>query len=229
MIISHKNPIQLRTVKEMAFWNNVWRKGAEPGTMVSNWLGGFEELRGKTVLDVGCGGGSKIAQFASTFKAKSYVGVDISEEALSLMRQNGFKNQSFIQADARSLPFGDNSFDIVIAIASLEFLGRDIVQALSEMRRVSNDKVIFTVPLTKQRYDIFNNLGFGNLINLQAGFEGINFCPEDINPLLNSAKLGEGHVQHAENLIMVEANKNPAQDKQQHGHQSRLRRLHRQP
>jgi SAM-dependent methyltransferase len=63
------------------------------------------------LLDVGCGTGAHTSVFAE--RGWSVVGVDESEDQLSLARERGVE---VVQADAAALPFEDSSFDAAVSI-----------------------------------------------------------------------------------------------------------------
>jgi len=68
----------------------------------------------------------------------SYTGVDISKQMMDELRrklQQVPSNLTLLQADASSLPFEDNSFDVVLTTHVLQCLP-DWLQGLSEIRRV---------------------------------------------------------------------------------------------
>lgn len=76
-------------------------------------------LRGRRILDVGCGRGGACAYMARHAKAKAVVGMDLSEENIALNRRTlRARNLTFQQGDAERLPFVDESFDVVTNIES---------------------------------------------------------------------------------------------------------------
>lgn len=77
-----------------------------------------DELRGKLVLDVGCGMG-RFAEVASRWGAR-VVGVDLSSAA-EVAAENLANRQGscFFQADAFALPFAPESFDVIYSIGVL--------------------------------------------------------------------------------------------------------------
>ncbi|MFQ6051057.1 MAG: class I SAM-dependent methyltransferase [Candidatus Hydrothermarchaeota archaeon] len=92
-----------------------------------------EPKRGEKILDIGCGTGV----FASSF-AKLGLDVtclDISEKMLNVAKTKRIKGIRFILGDVNRLPFEDETFDIVIAVTTLEFL-EDPGKGIREMRRV---------------------------------------------------------------------------------------------
>ena len=96
------------------------------------------------VLDVGCAKGFMLHDFAEIIPGITVKGVDISayaiDNAIVPMRPH-------VQvADARHLPFPDNSFDLVISINTVHNLDRpDLIQALREIERVSRGASFVTV------------------------------------------------------------------------------------
>jgi ubiquinone/menaquinone biosynthesis C-methylase UbiE len=87
---------------------------------------------GDRLLDVGCGTGHWSRFFASL--GYDVLGVDVSEEMVETARAHGLRGCFFAAADACDLPFEDDSFHIVTAIAALEFTA-DASCAVREMFR----------------------------------------------------------------------------------------------
>jgi SAM-dependent methyltransferase len=97
-----------------------------------------------TILDVGCAKGFMMHDFTRLIPGLNIQGVDVSEYAI----EKGMEGmQSHMQvADARDLPFDDGSFDLVISINTVHNLEQDeLVKALREMMRVSNQNAFVTV------------------------------------------------------------------------------------
>lgn len=76
-----------------------------------------DDLRGKLVLDVGCGMG-RFAEVASRWGAQ-VVGVDLSLAAEIAARNLAGRSVTFFQADVFSLPFAPESFDYIYSIGVL--------------------------------------------------------------------------------------------------------------
>ena len=97
-----------------------------------------------SVLDVGCGKGFLLHDMAELIPGITVTGVDISEYAI----ENAIVDmRPFVRvANAKDLPFEDNSFDVVISINTVHNLDRDeCAIALSEIERVSRGKSFITV------------------------------------------------------------------------------------
>jgi SAM-dependent methyltransferase len=97
-----------------------------------------------SLLDIGCGKGFMLYDISKEIPGISIKGIDVSEYAIT----NSIKDiQSDLQvADARILPFEDNSFDVVISINTIHNLEKeDLALALSEIERVSKGKSFITV------------------------------------------------------------------------------------
>ncbi|MDR3623840.1 MAG: methyltransferase domain-containing protein [Chlamydiales bacterium] len=96
------------------------------------------------VLDVGCAKGFMLYDMMQMVPGLEIQGVDVSSYAI----ENAIEEvKSFVQvADARKLPFPDNSFDLVISINTVHNLEKDdLAMALQEIERVSRGKSFITV------------------------------------------------------------------------------------
>src|ERR1700753_170335 len=71
----------------------------------------FREHRGEQVLEVGCGTGSDLLQFAKNGALAT--GIDLSERHVELARERVGNLATVHRGDARDLPFENSSFDYV--------------------------------------------------------------------------------------------------------------------
>ena len=102
----------------------------------------FSKIKGKRILDAGCGTGVYSALF-SAGGAKVY-GIDISDEMIKLARQNAPAG-IFKTADMKKLPFKNIFFDIVYFGLSIHYL-KDMRPALKEAFRVlkKNGRIVIS-------------------------------------------------------------------------------------
>jgi ubiquinone/menaquinone biosynthesis C-methylase UbiE len=112
------------------------------------------------VLDIGCAKGFMMYDLMQFIPGITVRGIDISAYAIENAKE---EVKDFVSvADARELPFEDNSFDCAISITTIHNLDYEgCVQALSEMERVSPGKGFITVDAyeneeEKRRMDAWN-------------------------------------------------------------------------
>ncbi|HEV8113711.1 MAG TPA: methyltransferase domain-containing protein [Planctomycetota bacterium] len=94
---------------------------------------------GDSVLDVGCGPGPLIAEAARRVGPEKVAGVDSSEPFLAICRA-ALPGADLRTADAEDLPFGDQSFDVVLSQLVLNFI-LDARAGVAEMARVARRTV----------------------------------------------------------------------------------------
>lgn len=100
----------------------------------------IRRFAGKTVLDMGCGGGS----YMRSLEQEGYVckGIEIKREYVEYCRA---KDLDVVQMDAEEIGFAQASFDTVIMIEVLEHLEQPI-QALRRAFHVARKNVLVSVP-----------------------------------------------------------------------------------
>lgn len=104
------------------------------------------------LLDVGCGKGFMMHDLAELIPGIYLKGIDISEYGI----ENSIESvRHKVQvADARSLPFEDDSFDVVISINTIHNLDReDCAMALKEIERVSRGDSFVTVDAFRNEHE----------------------------------------------------------------------------
>lgn len=87
------------------------------GAAVSKELADSVNLKGTSVLDIGCGLGGPCRMLADEYNCQA-TGIDISSEYIRTATElsklvNLDSKTTFIKGDATSLPFDDNSFDVI--------------------------------------------------------------------------------------------------------------------
>ena len=109
-------------------------------SLLSRFFG--EETGSRSILDIGCGTGVMLDSLQRYGKT---VGVDMSDRALLL--SNKITSTPLLQAEFTSLPFKDQSFDLVCAFDVLEHLDHDsaCVQEAYRLCRPGGS-VLVTVP-----------------------------------------------------------------------------------
>ncbi|HEX8054566.1 MAG TPA: class I SAM-dependent methyltransferase [Thermoleophilaceae bacterium] len=113
------------------FWSGEKERHYQPESVLEELI--LEGVTSTTaVLDVGCGSGNSYAGELNR-RAASYVGVDVSANAVEAARGLGLDART-IDA-AASLPFEDESFDLVVCIEVMEHLFAPH-EAAAEIRRV---------------------------------------------------------------------------------------------
>ncbi len=105
---------------------------------------------GRVVLDAGCGYGYGTAILAGAGASRA-IGIDISEEAIEAARAHG--DAQFETGDVASLPFDDDSFDLVTCFEAIEHLVRRD-EALDELARVLRPSGVLLISTPNRlRYD----------------------------------------------------------------------------
>lgn len=76
-------------------------------------------IKGKNILEVGCGRGGGLSYINRYLSPNSVTGVDLNRKAIKFCKKHyPENNNTFLQANAQNLPFSDNSYDVVINIES---------------------------------------------------------------------------------------------------------------
>jgi ubiquinone/menaquinone biosynthesis C-methylase UbiE len=111
------------------------------------------DLRGRRVLDVGCGTGRLSLALAERAGAKVW-GVDASPEMLAQARAKAPSGAAFKEAPAESLPFKDGWFERVVLWLVIHLVDREA--ALAEARRVlGTDGRLVVATFDESHFDAF--------------------------------------------------------------------------
>lgn len=105
-------------------------------------------LKGKNILEVGCGAGSRSKPIAE--KCKTLVAIDPDKEAITTAQQNNSqKNLHYFVGHAEKLQFKSKQFDVVIFTLSLHHVPLNKMEnAIDEAIRVlkKGGKIVFFEP-----------------------------------------------------------------------------------
>ena len=105
----------------------------------------MKQLDFRTALDVGCAEGYFMSEIRDSFGAEVW-GVDISPVAVAKAHERW--DVPVAAADAKRLPFRDNSFDIVYSTEVIEHV-LDPELMLAELKRVARHTVLVTTPVSQ--------------------------------------------------------------------------------
>jgi len=97
-------------------------------------------VRGKTILCLGCGAGEECA-YIKSLKAKKVVGVDISRSLINIAKKN-LPDVEFKVMDMEKLELAQSSFDLVYSSLVLHYV-KDWTKVLGEVRKVLKKNGIF--------------------------------------------------------------------------------------
>lgn len=106
----------------------------------------------RPILDVGCGFGEFAGVF---FKSRVEMGIDISRQFL-LQAYEGKKYHKLLVADAREMPFADNSFSSIVSVSVFEHIP-NLEKAITECYRVltPGGRLVFTTPSDEFTSNLF--------------------------------------------------------------------------
>jgi SAM-dependent methyltransferase len=113
----------------------------------------LRKLKGKKVLDMGCGDGVHLA-----LNPKNWVGIDINENTVRIAMERGY---NVVQGSVTECPFEDGSFDAILAYQLIEHLNPDDAYGmLSEMKRLLKKGGIayITSPLPPDVWKTFTHI-----------------------------------------------------------------------
>ena len=120
--------------------------------------------RNECLLDIGCGDGKVTAVLAKCLSKGEVVGIDSSEEMISLacrfFSKNDFPNLSFLRMDARKLTFKDQ-FDVIFSNAALHW----IIDQRTMLKRVGKclrrpGRLLFQMGGKGNAQDVFSVLDY---------------------------------------------------------------------
>lgn len=173
--------------------NGVWPDHTTQVNRYDNFVGAlygradFDDSGELDILDVGSSTGEASRYFADQIESEygvetNVIGADVGEKAAN---KAGTQLDAAVQADARNLPFEDDSFDIVTCKTLLSRIRpEDQAEALSEIERVASDEAYVAVevdsgmddrPVTGENYVLRGD----ELSDIKESTEGFEKLLED--------------------------------------------------
>jgi 2-polyprenyl-3-methyl-5-hydroxy-6-metoxy-1,4-benzoquinol methylase len=133
---------------------NTYDKYGSTNPVVKKLMAGFEtnleqlfaRASPESLLDVGCGEGVLVHEWATKLSDKRVVGIDLEEESIQAgWAQRQAPNLEYRILRAENLPFADDEFDVATAIEVLEHVP-DPEHTVAEMARVAKRWLLVSVP-----------------------------------------------------------------------------------
>jgi SAM-dependent methyltransferase len=172
----------------------------------------FSAYKGKRLLEVGCGVGIDLVQFAKHGAIVS--GVDLAEVSISLARKNfalhGADGDLQVM-DGEQLQFGDASFDVVYAHGVLQYTA-EAARMIDEIRRVLK-------PGGQAILMVYNRYSW---LNALSRLFGVKLEHEDA-PVLNTYSIREfREMLHGFTRVQIIPERFPVRTRLQHGVKARV-------
>ncbi|MCS7106455.1 MAG: class I SAM-dependent methyltransferase, partial [Candidatus Aenigmarchaeota archaeon] len=103
------------------------------------------EVKGKKILDAGCGGGKDCLLMAR--KGAKVVGIDISPRMIEIARQRCNSQVEFYVRDMQNTDFLEGEFDVIVSLFSLMYK-KNLSLVFKEFRRIlkKGGELILAVP-----------------------------------------------------------------------------------
>ena len=106
----------------------------------------FAQADPQSLLDVGCGEGVLVHEWAGRIAPRRVVGIDLEEPSIQAgWTQRPAQNLEYRIMKAESMPFADDEFDAATVIEVLEHVP-DPAHTVAEMARVAKRHLIVSVP-----------------------------------------------------------------------------------
>lgn len=148
------NPVVVTTNDEGIITGNTYDKYNTQNPVAKRLQAGFERqleelfvrADARSLLDVGCGEGVLVHQWATRLGDKRVVGIDLEEDSIQAgWAQRRAPNLDYRIMRAENLPFEEDEFDVATAIEVLEHVP-DPEHTVAEMARVAKRWLLVSVP-----------------------------------------------------------------------------------
>jgi cytosine/adenosine deaminase-related metal-dependent hydrolase/ubiquinone/menaquinone biosynthesis C-methylase UbiE len=131
---------RLRNDRAFAVWAQSYDTQLNPLLMLEErYLKGMlPEVRGRNVLDAGCGSGRWLPYLAGR-EPRRLCGIDASAEMIEVASRKSISGVELYQGRCDLTPFAENSFDLIISSFVLGYI-EDIYSLASEADRIARDE-----------------------------------------------------------------------------------------
>ena len=138
---AHPGNLLVKLIKNYLIWNNRWLLSVVLRYMpIVDYIKAIPDHINLKIVEIGSN-----SQGIGFYLKWRVMGLDLLKNECGLARYGEYLD--FVQGDATSLPFKDNSFDIIVSVDMLEHLDdSQRERAISEMVRVSKRWVILALP-----------------------------------------------------------------------------------
>jgi SAM-dependent methyltransferase len=176
--------------------NSVWGFQSGPGSdpvaakpwidTVNQWL---KRSDINTVLDIGCGDWRLGEQY--NLENKHYIGIDVSDEALTIARKKTKHGAIFMQNDAATMEWPEADLILI----------KDVLQHLPN----ATIKIIMSNIMSHAKYALIcNDIGTGNGDTHVGGHRGLNLQDEPFNYPVKNLSFYGGQIKMINLYEMVE-------------------------
>jgi len=152
-----------------------------------HYVSSVTDVENKDVLEVGSGRGGGARFIAKYLNPKKMCAIDISQNQVDFSKKNNDQdNLEYRKGDAESIPYPDNSFDVVINVESCHCYG-ELSKFFSEVSRVLRPGGYFVLSDLRHKKDVEN---FRSEVKNIPGFDFLE--EENITPKVVKS-LSEDH------------------------------------
>ncbi len=127
------------------FGNREWRNAVQSSIEIPTLVRLLRIPTGLRVLEIGCGRGVGLVALAAVCEPALLVGLDVDPTLLDVARQRLARRgvgAHLVHGDARRMPFGDGSFDVIVDFGTCYHVPRPR-EALDEIARVLGPSGLF--------------------------------------------------------------------------------------
>ncbi len=142
----------------------------------------YFKLEPKNIVDLGCGTGVFTRELSQRFPQAKTTGVDIAEGMIAWCKQQS-QSEEYVCADAVSLPFEDNSVDLIFSNLSIQWV-EDLEKLFVELNRVLKPEGLL----------LFTTLGPDTLKELKKSFAAVD-QHHHVNDFIDMHHVGDAMLQ----------------------------------